>query len=126
MKKYQLTIDNLKPVTFCATNSQIKSRLHSAYIEFKNKHSLSHVLLYVYHPVQGWRQVVDVRGCYRIINNPLKLNYQDLFFAVIHTLAESDLLPTAQQRQKIIEKNRQAERNLNAEIKRHYFHLIKK
>ncbi len=126
MNQYQLTIDNLKPVTFCATNSQIKSRLHSAYIEFKNKRSLSHVLLYVYHPVQGWRQVVDARGSYRIINNPLKLNYKDLIFAVIHTLAESDLLPTAQQRQQTIEKNRQAERNINAEIKRRYFHLIEK
>jgi len=39
MNHYQLTIDNLQPVTFWADNSQLKYQLNSAYIAFKNKHN---------------------------------------------------------------------------------------
>ncbi|VAW60688.1 hypothetical protein MNBD_GAMMA09-1406 [hydrothermal vent metagenome] len=125
MNEYQLISDNLEPVTFQASNSQLSRRLHAAYIEFKNKHGLNHALLYVRHSIHGWRQVIDASGGFKRINNPLTLDYEELIFAVIHTLSESDRLHTAEQREEVREKKRQEERNMNAEIKRRSFHIIK-
>jgi len=125
MNHYQLTIDNLAPVTFWANNSQLKYRLHSAYITFNHKHQLNKTLLYIHHPVQGWCQVCDTKNCYPTISNPLKLDYNKLIMAILHTLAQTNQLPNAKQKQQRKEKALQVERNINAQIQRRYFYIVK-
>jgi len=125
MNHYQLTIDNLQPIKFWADNSQLKYRLNSAYIAFKNKHSLCKPLLYVHHSTQGWCQVCDAKNGYQVINNPLILNYEELIMAILHTLAQAEHHPTAKQKQQKREKDLQDERNINAEIKRNTFYIVK-
>jgi hypothetical protein len=125
LNHYQLTIDNLTPVKFWANNSQLKYRLNSAYIAFKNKHNVNKMVLHVHHPAQGWYQVHNVQNVYPVINNPLLLNYNALIMAIIHTLAEADLHPTAQQKQQRKEKALQVERNIDAQIQRGYFYIVK-
>jgi len=99
MNHYQLTIDNLTPVKFWANNSQLKYRLHSAYITFNHKHQLNKTLLYIHHPVQGWCQVCDTKNCYPTISNPLKLDYNKLIMAIFHTLTQAKQLPSTKQKQ---------------------------
>jgi len=126
MNYYKLSNDDLQPVVFWASNSQLKSQLNSAYMKFKNRYESSRAVLYVHHPVHGWQQVWDDRGRYPIINNPLTLDQQALILAVIHTLAQADLFPTAKQKMEKIEKGLRDERQQNAEIRRNAFHLVKK
>ena len=125
MNHYQLTIDNLQPVTFWADNSQLKYQLNSAYIAFKNKHNLSKTILYVHHPIHGWCLVCNAKNYYPVINNPLLLDYTKLVMAITHTLAQAALFPTAKQKQEKIEKDLHDERNINAEIQRSAFHIVR-
>jgi len=125
MNHYQLTLDELQPVSFWADNSQLKNRLNSAYIKFKNKHDIDKVVLYVHHPIQGWCQVYNTRNGYQVINNPLKLDYNALIMAIIHTLTQAEHIPSAKQKQQKRARNLQIERNINAEIQRRTFHIVK-
>ncbi len=125
MNKFQLTLNDLEPITFWSDNSQLKSRLNMAYITFKNKHNLNRAFLYVHHPIQGWCQVYNINNAYREISNPLVLDYHELIIAIIHTLSRAKLIPTAQQKREKREKDLQADRNIDAEIKRSAFHIIK-
>lgn len=125
MYHYQLILDDLEPVSFRSSFKQLKNRLNSAYIKFTNKHNINSTLLYVHHPVQGWCQVCDVKNSYRFINNPLNLDYDELKMAIMHTLAQSSLMLDKKQKQDKKEKALQAERNIDAEIKRGAFHIVK-
>ncbi len=125
MKHYKLILDNLQPILFWADNKQLKYCLNTAYIAFKNKHNLNKALLYVHHPLQGWCQVFNADNCYQIISNPLTLDHKELILAVNHTLARSDLLPTEKQKQQKRKKDLRDERNIDAEIQRNTFHIVK-
>jgi len=124
MNHYQLTIDNLTPVKFWANNSQLKYRLNSAYIAFKNIHDVNKMVLYVHHPTQGWCQVHNVQNVYQVINNPLVLDYNALIMAIINTLTEADLQPNAREKRLKKEKALKGERNINAQIQRGHFHVV--
>lgn len=125
MNKFQLILNDLEPITFWSDNSQLKSQLNIAFIAFKNKYPLSNAFLYVHHPVQEWCQVYNTNNAYREISNPLVLDYHELMMAIIHTLSRAKLIPTAQQKREKREKDLQADRNIDAEIKRSAFHIIK-
>ncbi len=125
MNYYKLTVDEYQAVTFWADSHRLKSRLNSAFIDFKKKHGLNHALLYVRHRMHGWRQVCGPNNTYLIIDSPLTLDHGVLALAVTYTLAQADHLPTVEQQQEKKKKYLQAERLLNAEIKRNTFHIVK-
>jgi hypothetical protein len=125
MNYFKLANDDHLSITFWADHSQLKARLNSAYIEFREKHGVSQVLLYVRHRDHGWRQVCDPDNTYIIIDSPLTLDQGVLALAVTHTLVQADRIPTPEQQRKNMEKHLQTERFLDAEIKRNTFHIVK-
>ena len=125
MNYYQLAINELQPVLFNAENRQLNIRLNNAFIDFTTKHNINKALLYVHHPVQGWCQVCDNKNTYLIINNPLTLDYGALNMAIIHTLAQANLMLDEIQKRSKKEQELKTERNTDAEIKRRAFYLVK-
>ncbi|VAW67646.1 hypothetical protein MNBD_GAMMA09-1477 [hydrothermal vent metagenome] len=116
---FKLVLENYQTVSFLADNTELKYRLHTAFVEFVETYGLHCAVLYVKHPTLGWRQVLDSNKRYPIINNPLKLNYQQLIFATTHTLKQADS-------QRIENKNQLIEgREHTAMTRRHSFYIVK-
>ena len=124
MRHYRLMLEDLQPISFWADNSALKHRLHSAFIEFLQTHDACCAVLYVHHHTQGWCQVFDYSSRYQIINNPLTLDYQNLIFAVIHTLAQCDSWPTEEEKRRIREKRLTKEHDETAQARRSLFRVL--
>lgn len=125
MKHYKLTIENGHAINFWASHSQLKARLNTAYILFRHQNGLQNALLYVHHSTHGWCQVCYPDNAYPIINNPLALDNQKLTMAVNHTLAQADTFLTDEQKQQRKTQALQRERNMNTQISRGRFHIVK-
>jgi len=123
-KHFRLVLEDTQTVSFKADNAELKYRLHAAFIEFVEAYGLRCAVLYVKHSSQGWQQVLDYNKRYSIINNPLKLNYSHLSFAVIHTLKQCDELPTPEERQQRREKLLREEREQWAQARRESFYIV--
>lgn len=96
-QRFRLSSANTDPSFFMSNGSELKYRLHSAFIEQRMLGAES-VSLEVMHQVHGWRRVCSADNTFIMINNPLTLEPSRLESAVQHTLAECDSWPSEEEK----------------------------
>lgn len=109
---------------FLASADNLRPRLHSAFISLAMHCASTRATLLVRHTLHGWLQVCDAEQRYPIISNPLLLDCNHLWQAVLHTLAEADSWPTDEEKRR-----RKLEREIKrraeiAEARRKRFYLV--
>ncbi|MCW8126710.1 hypothetical protein [Microbulbifer halophilus] len=113
-----------RTVGFLAGADNLRPRLHSAFITLSADSAGTKAILLVRHTLHGWLQVCDEEQRYPIISNPLLLNCDHLWRAVLHTLAEADSWPSDEEKRR-----RKLEREIKrraeiAEARRRTFRLV--
>ncbi|MFV8781123.1 hypothetical protein ACNKU7_01760 [Microbulbifer sp. SA54] len=122
---YQLQLKyHENTVAFMAGTQNFRAQLHSAFINLAAKSSNTRATLLVHHQLHGWLQVCDEENRYPIIHNPLRLDCEQLWRAVIHTLAEADAWPTDEDKRRWKLEREMRRRQALAEARRRQFRLI--
>ena len=111
-------------VTFSAGRSNLRTRIHEAFIRLSALTSGIKATIHVHHPRHGWLKVCDAQQRYPIIQNPLKLNATRIWLAVAHTLAEADSWPSDEEKARIKLERQMRRRAEIAAARRSRFHII--
>lgn len=110
---------------FIAGSGNLRSQLHSAYIQLAAKGGDVKAILMVHHYLHGWLQVCDTEQRYPIISNPLRLDFPSLWQSVIHTLAEADNWPSDEEKLRRKLERQMRRRAEAAQARRSRFHIVK-
>ncbi|MCQ3828725.1 hypothetical protein HXX02_04660 [Microbulbifer elongatus] len=111
-------------VTFSAGRSNLRARIHEAFIRLSALSSGTRATIHVRHPRHGWLKVCDAEQRYPIIQNPLRLNPARLWQAIGHTLAEADSWPTDEEKARIKLERQMRRRAEIASARRNRFRVI--
>ncbi|WP_406828377.1 hypothetical protein [Microbulbifer sp. ARAS458-1] len=111
-------------VTFSAGRSNLRARIHEAFIRLSAFSSGTRATIHVSHPRHGWLKVCDEAQRYPIIQNPLSLNPTRIWQAIGHTLAEADSWPSDEEKARIKLERQMRRRAEIASARRNRFRVI--
>ncbi|MFD1215923.1 hypothetical protein [Microbulbifer celer] len=110
---------------FRAGSENLRSQLHSAFIQLAAKGGDVKATLMVHHQLHGWLKVCDSDQRYPIITNPLQLDFSNLWQSVIYTLAEADSWPSDEEKLRRKLERQMRRRAETAAARRSRFHIVK-
>ncbi|WP_288132187.1 hypothetical protein [Microbulbifer sp.] len=112
-------------LNFSAGPDNLRSQLHSAFIQLAAKGGDVKATLMVHHQLHGWLKVCDSDQRYPIITNPLQLDFSNLWQSVIYTLAEADSWPSDEEKLRRNLERQMRRRAETAAARRSRFHIVK-
>lgn len=77
---------------FEAKRHRLEKDINNAFVRYKQSTGNLSGALHVFHRVHGWN-LLTINGVYLIINNPLKLDYDFIDYAISDTMIELNLRP---------------------------------
>lgn len=121
---FRLNHEDLTAAVFTAGQNNFRCQLNRAFISLITEHKARSASLEVQHKVHGWQKVYSNAGVSQRVDNPLLLDYLQLYDAAIYTLRCCDTWPTEEEKQRIKEELRKKERHQQSLAMRETFYVV--